>query len=74
MHLHLHLKCLPVYVSSTFNVLLLMEAQDSTTSADCTAKDRHLGEFLQPVLSMLNYASKVYLHFHPLKMQIVGNI
>lgn len=79
MHLHLHLKCLPeLYVSSTFNVLLFIEAQQQLRTAPSQltgqqSKDS-LGEFWKPALSMLNYASEVYLHFHPLKMQIEGNI
>lgn len=67
-----------LYVSSTFNALLLMEAQQQLRTAppQLTAQQRtdNLGEFLKPVLSMLNYASEVYLHFHSLKTQIEGNI
>lgn len=77
--MHLHLKCLPeLYVSSTFNVLLFTEAQQQlrTATSQLTGQQSKdsLGEFLKPTLSMLNYTSEVYLHFHHLKMQIEGNI
>lgn len=79
MHFHLHLKYLPeLYASSTFNALPLMESQQQLRTAppQLTAQERtdNLEEFLKPVLSMLNYASEVYLHFHSLKTQIEGNI
>lgn len=78
MHLHRHLKCLPELYVSTYNVLLLTEAQQQlrTPPPQLTGQQRtdNLGEFLKPVLSMVNYASEVYLHFHPLKTQIEGNI
>lgn len=78
MHLHLHLKCLPALYVSTFNVLLLTDAlqQLRTAPPQLTGQQRtdNLGEFLKPVLSTLNYASEVYLHFHHLKTQTGGNI
>lgn len=74
MHLHLHLKCLPELYVSIFNVLLLIEAQQQLRTAPPQQRTDNLGEFLKPVLSMLNCVSEVYLHFHPLKTQIEGNI
>lgn len=65
-------------VCQHLNVLLITEAQQQLRTAppQLTGQQRtdNLGEFLKPVLSMLNYASEVYLHFHPLKMQTEGNI
>nr|XP_005495566.1 reactive oxygen species modulator 1 isoform X1 [Zonotrichia albicollis] len=62
----------------TFGTFMAIDAQQQLRTAppQLTGQQRtdNLGEFLKPVLSTLNYASEVYLHFHPLKTQTEGNI